>query len=145
LRKSACMTKEQIITFGEVLKSQLVAHYSQHWYPEFPLRGSGYRCLRNTSRLNPLIAYAGSSAGLSEKDLKRLLPGELAIWVDPREVTFRIGDEGSVGILYQESSSPGQSSPASKQKAKPICRNEEFESSPFSETVRHIPAMAALS
>ena len=38
LRKSACLTKDQINTFGEVLKSQLVDHYSQHWYPDHPLR-----------------------------------------------------------------------------------------------------------
>ena len=96
--------------------------------------------------MNPLIAQAGVSSGLTEKDLRKLLPGELTIWVDPREVTFRIGDEGSVGILYQESSSSSPTPTISSTKqSKHICRDEEFESSPFSETVKHIPAMAALS
>nr|XP_021394466.2 protein BTG2 [Lonchura striata domestica] len=62
-----------------------------------------YRCLRISHGLDPLIGRAAGRVGLSLARLLRLLPGELALWVDPFEVCYRIGDHGSICVLYQAS------------------------------------------
>jgi len=138
LRKSECMTKEQLEMFSKALSSLLIARYDGHWYEEHPLRGCGYRCMRNNSQLNPILVQAGDACGVSERDLKKSLPSELTIWVDPREVTFRIGDEGSIGILHQEIVSKN----SSVQHSKPMCRGEEFGHGNFGGTVSRMPAIA---
>lgn len=49
--------------------------------------------------MDPLLARAGAEAGFSETDMLSLLPSELTLWVDPLEVSYRIGEDGSVGIV----------------------------------------------
>ena len=87
--------------FSKVLTDLLCEHYQSHWFPEAPFRGSGYRCLRfNFLTVDPLCIKAGEAAGLSVEVLQTCLPRELTIWVDPSEVSYRIGEEGSVCVLY---------------------------------------------
>lgn len=77
-----------------------------HWFPERPLRGSAYRCVRIVnSNLDRDITSAASSAGVSESELRSLLPPELTLWIDPDEVSYRIGEDGSVGVIYDARSS----------------------------------------
>jgi len=47
-----------------------------------------------------LITAAGADAGLSEEYLLSAFPQELSVWIDPFEVSYRIGEDGSVGIIY---------------------------------------------
>jgi len=49
--------------------------------------------------MDPLLARAGAESGFSESDLLRLFPSELTMWVDPDEVSYRIGEDGSVGVI----------------------------------------------
>ena len=32
------------------------------------------------------------------------LPSELTVWVDPDEVSYRIGEDGSIGVLFGDES-----------------------------------------
>ena len=48
-----------------------------------------------------MIGEAGESAGLSAKFLHSIFPGELTLWVDPLEVSYRIGENGSICVLYE--------------------------------------------
>ena len=41
----------------------------------------------------------------SENDLLDLLPADLTLWVDPDEVCARFGEDGSVCVIYDKSSS----------------------------------------
>ncbi|GBM33480.1 Protein BTG1 [Araneus ventricosus] len=86
--------------FRRTLEDLLRHHYQHHWFPEKPCKGSGYRCLRINHKMDPLIAKAGDVCGFNEADLRKLLPNELTMWIDPQEVSYRIGENGSICILY---------------------------------------------
>ncbi|XP_029811306.1 protein BTG1 [Suricata suricatta] len=82
-------------------------HYKHHWFPEKPCKGSGYRCIRINHKMDPLIGQAAQRIGLSSQELFRLLPSELTLWVDPYEVSYRIGEDGSICVLYEASPAGG--------------------------------------
>nr|AII97777.1 BLTX401 [Nephila pilipes] len=90
----------RIEMFRRTLEELLRHHYQHHWFPEKPCKGSGYRCLRINHKMDPLIAKAGDVCGFNEADLRKLLPNELTMWIDPQEVSYRIGENGSICILY---------------------------------------------
>ena len=111
------LNDERLDSFKERLQFLMVNHYQNHWFPEKPFKGSGYRCLRIVNqKMDPLISKAGAVIGLSEEDLLNILPREFTMWVDPREVSYRIGEEGSIGVLFgadadsSEDSDDGESS-----------------------------------
>lgn len=84
-----------------------IEHYKHHWFPEKPCKGSGYRCIRINHKMDPLIGQAAQRIGLSSQELFRLLPSELTLWVDPYEVSYRIGEDGSICVLYEASPAGG--------------------------------------
>lgn len=83
------------------LLASLAEHYKHHWFPEKPFKGSGYRCIRINHKMDPIICKAASQIGLSLPQLYQLLPSELTLWVDPYEVSYRIGEDGSICVLYE--------------------------------------------
>lgn len=85
-------------------------HYQNHWFPDRPQKGSGYRCIRINHEMDPLIGRAANRIGLTSGQLFSLLPRELTLWVDPYEVSYRIGEDGSICVLYE--AEPPVSSPA---------------------------------
>lgn len=101
LGKSGVVGPDRTKQFAESLATVLCTHYLNHWFPDKPNKGSAYRCIRIANReMDPLIVKAGRLVGLSISDLLALLPSELTLWVDPMEVSYRIGEEGSIGVLY---------------------------------------------
>jgi protein Tob/BTG len=100
--------------FKQALFNFLCLHYQNHWFPEKPNKGSAYRCLRFVNKkMDPLILRAGVHCGLTEQRLRLLFPSELTVWVDPNEVSYRIGEEGSIGVLFEESDRESASPDAS--------------------------------
>ncbi|KAK1340849.1 hypothetical protein QTO34_017244 [Cnephaeus nilssonii] len=91
----------------------LPKHYKHHWFPEKPCKGSGYRCIRINHKMDPLIGQAAQRIGLSSQELFRLLPSELTLWVDPYEVSYRIGEDGSICVLYEASPAGGSTQSSS--------------------------------
>lgn len=91
----------------EMLQVSLITvmsrQYKDFWFPESPNRGSAYRCIRiNKDKMDPVIARAAASCGLSCNLIRAYLPDELTMWVDPSEVSYRIGEEdGSICVLYE--------------------------------------------
>ena len=111
MNKRKVANSEKLNEFAEGFENVLCSHYENHWFPEKPFKGSGYRCMRIVnSTMDPLIARAGASVGLSEQELLAMLPSELTLWVDPEEVSYRIGEEGSIGVLFDAQSDNSQSS-----------------------------------
>ncbi|NXV52015.1 BTG1 protein, partial [Uria aalge] len=106
LRAAGGIGEEQLRYFRECLQEALREHYKHHWFPLLPSKGSGYRCLRINHQMDPLIGKAAGMIGLSHERLFQLLPSELTLWVDPFEVSYRIGEDGSICVLY-ESPQPG--------------------------------------
>lgn len=98
------LTDSQLEMFKSSLTDVLRRRYQEHWFPEKPTRGSGYRCLRINGKMDPVIAQAGTAVGLPASYLHSLFPSELTMWIDPSEVSYRIGENGSICVLYEESS-----------------------------------------
>ena len=97
---SSSVEKQKRRQFVLCLKKLFVSRFENHWYPNSPTRGQAYRCIRINSHSKELIINeALVGAGLT-KDLITL-PLELTVWIDPNEVSYRIGeDEGSICPLF---------------------------------------------
>ncbi|KAM9299066.1 protein BTG4-like [Gastrophryne carolinensis] len=81
-----------IEVFGERLAEILCQKYMGHWYPEKPVKGQAYRCIRINHRdCDESIMEACAQCGLNYQDLT--LPKELTMWIDPFEVSCRLGEE----------------------------------------------------
>ncbi|XP_068029300.1 protein BTG2 [Anomalospiza imberbis] len=106
LRTRGCVSEQQLQVFSGALREALTEHYRHHWFPEKPFKGSGYRCIRINHRMDPIISKAAGQIGLSLPQLYRLLPSELTLWVDPYEVSYRIGEDGSICVLYEATRPP---------------------------------------
>lgn len=104
------LPEHQLQHFNRSLQSLLVLRFRSHWYPDLPARGSGYRCIRINGKMDPVVEQAGAAVGLQPPTLRRMLPTELTLWIDPEEVAYRIGENGSICVLYDSSS---RASPAS--------------------------------
>jgi len=102
IRTRNLIEENQLQKFRQCLHVLLCTHYQNHWFPENPFRGSGYRCLRINQKMDPLIARAASECGFSIVDLPSLFPNDLTLWVDPNEVAYRIGEDGSIGVVLEE-------------------------------------------
>ena len=83
-----------IKSFRSRLEEVLIERYKNHWDPENPQRGSAYRCIRINGRMDPIVKEAAKVTGLT--DIGRYLPAELTLWVDPNEVSYRFGEDGSI-------------------------------------------------
>lgn len=94
------LTESQLENFRMSLANLLRIRYRDHWFPDRPNRGSGYRCLRINGKMDPVIAQAGAAVGLPGQYLHSLFPSELTMWIDPSEVSYRIGENGSICVLY---------------------------------------------
>lgn len=95
------LSAEQLAQFKSSITEELGRRYRDHWFPDRPNRGSGYRCIRINGKMDPVIAQAGTNVGLLPAVLHRLFPSELTMWIDPSEVSYRIGENGSICVLYE--------------------------------------------
>ncbi|CAL8337683.1 unnamed protein product [Arctogadus glacialis] len=101
LRIKGHVNDRQLQTFSQSLQDILNEQYKHHWFPDRPCKGSGYRCIRINHKMDPLVGQAGQRIGLTIQQLYLLLPSELTLWVDPYEVSYRIGEDGSICVLYE--------------------------------------------
>ena len=51
--------------------------------------------------MDPVIGQAADNCGLSSQFLSQIFPSELTMWINPREVQYRIGENGSIRVLYE--------------------------------------------
>jgi protein Tob/BTG len=103
------LTDIQLEKFKGSLSDLMLVRYKSHWYPDLPTKGSGYRCIRINGKMDPMIEQAGVAVGLQPRQLRKMLPQELTMWIDPDEVAYRIGENGSICVLLdaiQSRSSP---------------------------------------
>ncbi|XP_014206409.1 protein BTG2-like [Copidosoma floridanum] len=102
------LSEIQLQSFKASLTELLRRRYRDHWFPDKPNRGSGYRCIRINSKMDPVIAQAGIKVGLVPNLLHSLFPSELTMWIDPAEVSYRIGENGSICVLFEGTPEPPQ-------------------------------------
>lgn len=90
-------------TLEKVLVEILHRRYRNYWFPDYPHKGSGYRVIRITpTNIDCIITEAGSHCDLSEQYLRQHLPQEFTLWIDPHEVSYRIGESGCQIIIYKK-------------------------------------------
>lgn len=78
--------------FVESLVKLLTDKFKGHWYPEHPNKGSGFRCISLCDQLDGILVKAAEESGLDPCLLEKSLPKRLDVWIDPREVSYRIGN-----------------------------------------------------
>lgn len=96
------LPRRRVNIFGEELERALKDKFRGHWYPEKPFRGSAFRCLKTGDPIDPVLERAARESGVPVQDILENLPHELAVWVDPGEVSYRIGEKGAVKILFSD-------------------------------------------
>lgn len=89
IEKSENFNKGQLEEFKTRLSELLVERFENHWFPDQPFKGQGYRCIRvnERDRRDATLEQAARACGIKYEDMK--LPVELTIWVDPNEVCCR--------------------------------------------------------
>lgn len=112
LRTRGFLSEHQLQVFRDCLQQSLSDHYQHHWFPDKPQKGSGYRCIRINHEMDPIIGRAAGRIGLTSDQLFSLLPRELTLWVDPYEVSYRIGEDGSICVLYEAEAPAASPGPA---------------------------------
>ena len=96
------LPRRRVNLFGEELEAALRDKFHSHWYPDKPFKGSAYRCLKITDPADPVLNRAARESGNPVADIIENLPADLAVWIDPGEVSYRMGEKGAVKILYSE-------------------------------------------
>lgn len=99
------LPRTRVTLFGEEIEKGLKKKFEGHWYPDKPFKGSGFRCIRvSGEKIDHVILEAAKNVGLGIEELKEYLPDELTLWIDPSEVSYRIGEKGLIKILYSDKS-----------------------------------------
>lgn len=112
------LPRRRVNIFGEELEKALKDKFKGHWYPEKPFKGSAFRCLKTGDPVDPVLEKAAKESGVPIQDVLENLPQELAVWVDPGEVSYRIGEKGAVKVLFSESADPQDESSADREVTK---------------------------
>jgi len=102
LDKKKSISEPQLKKFRDSLIDCFRRRYRDHWYPEKPNKGSGYRTIRRNPKIDPLIIQAGEMSKLSEKTLLKKLPTFLTVWINPQDVCYRFGEDGCICVLYDK-------------------------------------------
>ncbi|XP_012543085.1 maternal B9.15 protein [Monomorium pharaonis] len=92
IEKSEKFSPDQLECFERHLVKLLTERFKNHWFPDKPFKGQGYRCIRvnGHNRRDATLESAANAAGVKYEDLA--LPVELTLWVDPNEVCCRFGE-----------------------------------------------------
>ena len=69
----------------EFCLKNLKKKYEGHWYPDKPLKGSGFRCVHIGEIVDPVVELAAKRSGLAVEDVRANVPEELSVWIDPFE------------------------------------------------------------
>jgi hypothetical protein len=85
---------------GEQMLEYIKIKFQDHWYPERPAKGSAYRSIRiSKEKVDKVLINAVIDVGLDLQEILDTLPNDLTIWIDPGEVSYRIGEKGQ-GTFY---------------------------------------------
>uniref|UniRef100_A0A1I8IP16 Anti_prolifrtn domain-containing protein n=1 Tax=Macrostomum lignano TaxID=282301 RepID=A0A1I8IP16_9PLAT len=97
------LPRRRVLMLGEELDKAIQAKFRGHWYPDQPLKGTAYRCLKlSGDNPNLLLFEAAREIGLEAAEILQHLPDSLTLWIDPGEVSYRIGEKGAVSVLYTD-------------------------------------------
>ena len=93
---------------SETLKTRLVEllnkRFENHWYPKKPLKGSAYRCVNisiDDGSVDSVLLQAGEEVGIAKSGLMVVFPKGLALWIDPNDVSCRLG-KGAIFPIFRK-------------------------------------------
>lgn len=72
----------------------------------FLFQGSAFRCFKTGDTPDPVLEFAAVQSGVLSADILENLPHELSVWIDPGEVSYRVGEKGVIKILYSALNAP---------------------------------------
>lgn len=107
------VTEEQIKSFRTVLKDLIVDKFTNHWYPDKPLRGNGFRCIsidKDTQMLDSVLVKAANVSNISKTLFLTTFRSGLALWIDPGDVSYRTGRSMAVVSLYKSAPKTSENS-----------------------------------
>ncbi|KAG2234129.1 hypothetical protein BDF21DRAFT_488931 [Thamnidium elegans] len=97
--------QEIVNTFKERLTELLKVRFQDHWDPQQPYRGNGYRALSNfNGQLDPILTNASIQASVQPSTIHAHLPRDFVLWIDPFSVSYRVGDHGNIMTLFEDRS-----------------------------------------
>lgn len=85
-----------------LVENDISLDVSQYLFFEFS-QGSAFRCLKTGDPTDAVLERAARESGVPISDILENLPAELSVWIDPGEVSYRIGEKGTIKILISES------------------------------------------
>jgi len=98
------MTTDQCEKLRERLRHHLEKRYENHWYSDKPMKGSAYRCINISAEdcsVDQVLRDAAEECDISVKTLLAIFPKGLALWVDPIDVSCRLG-KGAIFPIYKK-------------------------------------------
>lgn len=110
------------------LEQVLSERFKDHWDTGNPNKGSAYRCIRINTKMDPIISEAAKATGL--KNISKYLPAEFTMWIDPRDVSYRFGEDGSICSCVMDSRSEWSSSKRSSSPSSTISTPTDVSSPP---------------
>jgi len=88
--------------FKNALLKCLTQRFFGHWHPESPEKGSAFRCVSvQNGHLDPVLRDAARIAGVEDSIIVKALPPNFSLWIDPGEVSVRIGDKSRIWSVDQ--------------------------------------------
>ncbi|CAO3570351.1 unnamed protein product [Mortierella alpina] len=104
LSASSSITPQVIEAFKEATVALMTEKYTNHWDPQRPHMGNGYRAITSFGgQVDPLLCKAAQKSSLPMETLHGPIPRDLVLWVEPFTVSFRVGDHGSINTIYDGS------------------------------------------
>ena len=70
LRLAKCTEERRLKKFRNKLVKILQKRYEHYWFPQTPVKGSGFRVLRITNKMDPMVEMAGALVGFNKEFLE---------------------------------------------------------------------------
>ena len=80
------LPEHERLLFTRQLVSKLEIRLMQCWHPKQPEKGSSFRAIKVFDRIDPILKMDKSQFSL------HLLPSDFIVWIDPKKVCFRQGN-----------------------------------------------------
>lgn len=97
IKRMGSIKDELLEQFHQLLEKTLIERYEGHWYTDKPMKGQAYRSLEFTKEnqfCDTTVDQVCHKLGLSSKSLG--IRQELILWIDPYEVSLRLGSHVSL-------------------------------------------------
>ncbi|CAF0831164.1 unnamed protein product [Rotaria sp. Silwood1] len=96
VQRFGSIKEESIEEFRKKLQQNLLQRYQDHWYPDKPIKGQAYRSLefnKENDYCDVIVSQICHDLGFASNLLG--IRHDLTLWIDPYEVTIRLGNHVS--------------------------------------------------